>query len=100
MEPNDRRQRAWRNLERSETSSGEQASYKDKVVQIASAQRAGRVDAGLPAAQVLALVLASVQSWALASAALRTAASARDATRAARRRSVREATMRLTTPLA
>jgi len=85
----------WRNLERADTSEAEQAAYRDKVAQIASAQRAGRLDAKLPAAHVFAFLLGVVQSWAIASEALRDTAG-EDAARDRRRESVREAIARLT----
>lgn len=85
----------WRNLERTGPSEAERASYRDKVARIAEAQRAGRVGGGLPAAHVLALVLAAIQSWAVASEGLR-AAAGEDADRDRRRESVREAVARLT----
>lgn len=86
---------AWRNLERTDTSEAEQAAYRDKVAQIAEAQRAGRLDAKLPAAHVFAFLLGVVQSWAIASEALRDAAG-EDATRERRRESVRETVARVT----
>ncbi len=86
---------SWRNLERTETSEVEQASYQHKVARIAEAQRAGHLDATLPAVHLLALVLGAVGSWAVASPALRVAAG-EDAARDHRRESVREAVKRLT----
>lgn len=84
----------WRNLERIETSEAEHAAYREKVAQIAAAQRAGRLDASLPPAHVFAFLLATVQSWAIASPALR-AAAGRDARRKRRRESVRKAVARV-----
>lgn len=86
---------SWRNLERTDTSEMEQASYLDKVARIAEAQSAGRLDARLPAVHMLAFVLGMVGSWAIASPALRKAAG-EDAARDRRRESVREAVARLT----
>ncbi len=86
---------SWRNLERTDTSEAEQAAYRDKVAQIAEAQRAGRLDAKLPAAHVFAFLLGVVQSWAIASEALRDSAG-EDDTRDRRRESVREAVARVT----
>ena len=87
---------AWRNLERTETSEGEQASYRAKIAKIVEAQAAGDLDARLPAAHLLAFILGIVGSWAIASGALREVAGA-DASRAQRRESVRAAVARLTT---
>lgn len=86
---------SWRNLERTDTSEMEQASYRDKVARIAEAQRAGRLDARLPAVHLLAFVLGAVGSWAIASPALREAAG-EAAARDFRRENVREAVSRLT----
>ncbi len=86
---------SWRNLERTDTSEAEQGAYRDKVAQIAEAQRAGRLDAKLPAAHVFAFLLGVVQSWAIASEALRDAAG-EDAACDRRRESVREAVARVT----
>lgn len=86
---------SWRNLERTDTSEAEQGAYRDKVDRIAEAQRAGRLDAKLPAAHVFAFLLGVVQSWAIASEALRDAAG-EDAARDRRRESVREAVARIT----
>lgn len=89
---------SWRNLERTETSEVEQASYRAKVTQIAEAQRAGQLDAKLPAVHMLAFVLGTVSSWAIASPALHLAAG-EDAKRDCQRDSVREAVARLTVTL-
>ena len=86
---------SWRNLERTYTSEAERASYRDKVAKVAEAQGAGRLDAGLPAVQVLAFVLGVVGSWVIASPGLREAAG-EDAGRDRRREGVREAVARLT----
>ena len=86
---------SWRNLERTDTSEAEQGAYRDKVAQIAEAQRAGRLDEKLPAAHAFAFLLGLVQSWAIASEALR-AAAGDDAARERRRESVREAVARVT----
>jgi AcrR family transcriptional regulator len=85
----------WRHLERRDTSDVEQANYRDKVARIAEAQRAGRLDAKIPAAHLFAFLLGVVQSWSLASDALRDAAG-EDAARDRRRESVREAVARVT----
>lgn len=87
---------AWRNLERTETSEGEQASYRAKIANIVEAQQAGLLDARLPAAHLLAYVLGLVGSWVIASGALREVAGA-DAARAGRRESLRAAVALLTT---
>jgi len=87
---------AWRNLERTHTSEVEQASYSDKVAEIAEAQRVGRLDAGLPAFQVLSFILGVVGSWMIASDALRRAA-CEGVTRDHRREDVRVAVTRFTT---
>ena len=86
---------AWRNLERTYTSEVEQASYREKVAEIAEAQGGGRLDARLPAVQVLSFILSVVSSWMIASEALRTAAG-EDVTRDHRRENVRDAVTRLT----
>ncbi len=85
----------WRNLERTDTSEAEQGAYRDKVARIAEAQRAGRLNAKLPAAHVFAFLLGVVQSWAIASEALRDAVG-EDAAHDRRRESVREAVARIT----
>ena len=87
---------SWRNLERTDTSEAERASYRDKVAKVAEAQSAGRLDAGLPAVQMLAFVLGVVGSWVIASPGLREAAGEEDAGRDRRREGVREAVARLT----
>ena len=86
---------SWRNLERTDTSEAERASYRDKVARVAEAQDTGRLDAGLPAVQMLAFVLGVVGSWVIASPGLREAAG-EDAGRDRRREGVREAVARLT----
>lgn len=86
---------SWRNLERTDTSEMEQSSYRNKIARIAEAQSAGRLDARLPAVHMLAFVLGTVGSWAIASPALRKAAG-EDAARDRRRESVHEAVARLT----
>ena len=85
----------WRHLKRRDTSEVEQANYRDKVARIAEAQRAGRLDAKIPAAHLFAFLLGVVQSRSLASDALRDAAQ-EDAARDRRRESVREAVARVT----
>ena len=87
---------SWRNLERTYTSEAERASYRDKVAKVAEAQSAGRLDAGLPAVQMLAFVLGVVGSWVIASPGLREAAGEDAAGRDRRREGVREAVARLT----
>ncbi|GAB3603482.1 hypothetical protein GCM10027586_06590 [Kineococcus gypseus] len=96
----------WRTLERgveSASSEPELASYRDKVHAIDAAQRAGALATGMPAAHVLAAILALVQYWALASPALHAVEDvgvARGQLAGRRRRSVYEATLRLTRPAA
>ncbi|WP_369068457.1 TetR family transcriptional regulator [Kineococcus terrestris] len=96
----------WRTLERgadAASSAPELASYHDKVHAIDAAQRAGAVAGGVPAAHVLAQILALAQFWALAAPALQAVEAvgvARRQLAGRRRRSVYEATLRLTRPAA
>lgn len=91
---------AWRNLERSEASAAEQASYDRKVAAIASAADAGVLRTELPPADLLALVLALIGSWATPSPALRGLLGSPDddGVRDRMRRSLHEAVSRLVAP--
>jgi AcrR family transcriptional regulator len=91
---------AWRNLERTQTTQAEQASYRGKVAAIVEATEHGRLDAQLPAVDILAFVLGLVASWASSSPALRmlTGADNDDVVRERRRRSIHTAVARLVTP--
>jgi AcrR family transcriptional regulator len=60
----------WRNFERSAASDAERASYAGKVAAIKAAQKAGTVDAAIPAADLLAMLMSLVTSWLSAPAAL------------------------------
>jgi AcrR family transcriptional regulator len=61
----------WRNFERAAASGPERASYASKVAAIKTAQRAGAVDAAIPAADLLVMLMSLVTSWLSAPAALR-----------------------------
>lgn len=61
----------WARLERPDSSLEEVATYRAKVNALAVAQRSGRLSASVDPADLLALVLAAVTSWANASPALR-----------------------------
>jgi len=61
----------WRNFERAEASEAERASYACKVAAIKAAQKAGTVDAAIPAADLLAMIMSLVTSWLSAPAALK-----------------------------
>ena len=63
---------AWRRFEQNEHwSETELESYRTKVEEVAAAQRAGRLDAGLPAIDLFAMVLRITESWLDAPPALR-----------------------------
>jgi AcrR family transcriptional regulator len=61
----------WRNFERTAASEFERASYARKVAAIKAAQRAGTVDAAIPAPDLLAMLMSLVTSWLSAPAALK-----------------------------
>jgi AcrR family transcriptional regulator len=67
---------AWRTFQREGASEAERASYAGKVRAIAAAQKAGRLDGAIPAADVLAMVMSLVTSWLTAAAALKEAGGA------------------------
>jgi AcrR family transcriptional regulator len=68
----------WRNFERAAASDPERASYARKVAAIKAAQKAGTVDAAIPAADLLAMLMALVTSWLSAPAALKELAGGND----------------------
>ncbi|MEV6847971.1 TetR family transcriptional regulator [Actinoplanes sp. NPDC051411] len=72
--PEARRIAVWRAFERSEPTDEEVASYRARLDSVAEAQRAGRLRADIPAADLFALVLRMTESWLSAPAALRAAA--------------------------
>lgn len=53
----------WKQLERPGTTDAEAASYAGKIAGVRQAQDAGRIDAAMDAADVLALVMALSQAW-------------------------------------
>ena len=53
----------WRNLERDRTTEQETAVYATKLAQVRAAQHAGAIDSELPAADVMAIVMALAMSW-------------------------------------
>lgn len=62
--PDTARLAAWRRFERNDHwSDAEVDSYRDRVETVAAAQRAGRLDAGLPAIDLFAIVLRITESW-------------------------------------
>nr|WP_179766865.1 TetR/AcrR family transcriptional regulator [Streptomonospora nanhaiensis] len=91
---------AWRNLERGAAAPAEEESYGRAAAGIAGAAEAGDVGGAFAPADVLAFVLALLQSWTWASPALRRLAGPDDdpAVRDRRRRALRAAVARLTAP--
>jgi AcrR family transcriptional regulator len=61
----------WRNFERESASERERASFAGKVAAIKSAQKAGTIDAAIPPADLLAMLMSLVTSWLSAPVALR-----------------------------
>jgi AcrR family transcriptional regulator len=61
----------WRDFERESASEHERASYAGKVAAIKAAQQAGTIDASIPPADLLAMLMSLVTSWLSAPAALR-----------------------------
>jgi AcrR family transcriptional regulator len=72
--PEARRIAIWRAFERSEPTDEEVASYRARLDSVTEAQRAGRLRADIPAADLFALVLRMTESWLSAPPALRAAA--------------------------
>ncbi len=62
-EPTVLRLATWRNFERASASERELASYSGKITAIKTAQRAGVINASIPAADLLALVMSIATSW-------------------------------------
>jgi AcrR family transcriptional regulator len=93
---------AWRSFERPEPAGIELRSYAAKVEAVAAAQRAGKVWDGIPAVDLLAMVLRMTDSWLSAPPALLAAAGPGDPLSAARLREHRaalvEAVQRLSRP--
>jgi AcrR family transcriptional regulator len=75
-EPKVLRLATWRNFERASSSEAERASYGGKVAAIKAAQKAGFVDAAIPAIDLLAMIMSLVTSWLSASSALKELAGA------------------------
>jgi AcrR family transcriptional regulator len=71
--PEARRIAVWRAFERSEPTDEEVASYRARIDSVTEAQRAGRLRADIPAADLFALVLRMTESWLSAPPALRAA---------------------------
>jgi AcrR family transcriptional regulator len=101
-EPKVLRLATWRNFERAAVSEPERSSYATKVAAIKAAQRAGTVDAAIPAADLLAMLMSLVTSWLSAPAALKDLAGGSDPVPAKRlkqhRRALVEAVARVVTP--
>ncbi|MGW7333067.1 TetR family transcriptional regulator, partial [Streptomyces sp. NPDC054840] len=53
----------WKQLERPGSTDAESSSYDGKIAAVRRAQEAGRIDAGVPAADVLTLVMGLAQAW-------------------------------------
>jgi AcrR family transcriptional regulator len=70
-EPKILRLATWRNFERGSASEHERASYGGKIAAIKAAQKAGAVEAALPAADLLAMIMSLVMSWLSAPVALK-----------------------------
>jgi AcrR family transcriptional regulator len=92
----------WRNFERASASDSERASYGGKVAAIKTAQKAGAVDAAVPAADLLAMIMSLVTSWLSAPAALKALGSGSDPMAARRlkqhRKALVEVVARVVTP--
>jgi AcrR family transcriptional regulator len=71
VQPKVLRLATWRNFERASSSESERASYRGKLAAIKGAQKAGIVDAGIPAVDLLAMIMNLVTSWLSAGAALK-----------------------------
>ena len=71
--PEMQRLAAWRILERAQPTEAERVGYRARVDAIADAQRAGKVNASIPAIDILAMVLNLTDSWLSAPAALHAA---------------------------
>ncbi|HEY0531253.1 MAG TPA: TetR family transcriptional regulator [Actinoplanes sp.] len=72
--PEARRIAVWRAFERAEPTDDEVAAYRSRLDSVTEAQRAGRLRADIPAADLFALVLRMTESWLSAPPALRAAA--------------------------
>jgi AcrR family transcriptional regulator len=100
--PETARLAAWRRFEQdSHRSETEIESYRVKVEAVAAAQREGRLDAALPAADLFAIVLRITESWLDAPPALKAAADAQPMSAerlAAHRAALLEAVRRITAP--
>jgi AcrR family transcriptional regulator len=68
----------WRNFERAAASDAERASYAGKVAAIRAAQKAGAIDAEIPPADLLAMLMSLVTSWLSAPTALKELAGGAD----------------------
>ena len=68
--PEVRRLAAWRIAERAKPTQAERESYRKRVAAIAAAQRAGKVNAAIPAVDIFAMVLSVTDSWLSAPPAL------------------------------
>jgi AcrR family transcriptional regulator len=61
----------WRNFERARSSEPERESYARKLAAIKGAQKTGAVDATIPAADLLAMIMSLITSWLAAPPALK-----------------------------
>jgi AcrR family transcriptional regulator len=98
--PELRRLAAWRIVERAKPTEGERETYRARVAAIAAAQRAGKVNASIPAIDIFAMVLSLTDSWLSAPPALHAASG--DALSAERlaehRKALKKAVRRITRP--
>ncbi|MFI5613492.1 TetR family transcriptional regulator [Amycolatopsis sp. NPDC051903] len=94
--PDTARLAAWRRFERIHHSEAEITSYREAIEAVAGAQREGRLDDRLPAADLFAMVLRITESWLDAPPALITA-SGRDGL-GEHRAALLEAVRRITAP--
>jgi AcrR family transcriptional regulator len=68
--PDVQRLARWRTIERAKPTQAERKSYRKRVAALAAAQRAGKVNAAIPAADLFAMVLSLTESWLSAPPAL------------------------------
>jgi AcrR family transcriptional regulator len=81
----------WRNFERTAASEPERASYAGKIAAIKAAQKAGTLDAAIPAPDLLAMLMSLATSWLSAPAALKELGRAADPMAARRLKQHRQA---------
>jgi|SRR4029077_6963846 len=98
--PDVQRLARWRTFERANPTRAERDSYRMRVDALAAAQRAGKVNASIPAVDLFAMVLSLSESWLSAPPALQAASGdALGAKRLAQhRKALVEAVRRITEP--